>query len=213
LHLKLDLHVHSRYSADSLITTKELVFHARKRGLDGVAITDHDRLNGALRTAKETDFFIIPGTEVTTSKGHVIGLNVQSEIPQRLDVEETVDRIHDAGGLAVACHPVAWLKGALGGNVTSGFDAVEVVNSSAFPFNYSVKRSRELALSTGIRALTAGSDAHYGPEIGCAYTEVDAEMETTGVIEAIRKGMCKPFGQPIPLTLRFKKTLLSSLRK
>jgi hypothetical protein len=76
-----------------------------------------------------------------------------------------------------------------------------------------VKRSRELALSIGIRALTAGSDAHYGPEIGCAYTEVDAEMETTGVIEAIRKGMCKPFGQPIPLTLRFKKTLLSSLRK
>ncbi len=213
MSLKLDLHVHSRYSADSLITTKDLVFYARKRGLDGVAITDHDRLNGALRIAKETDLFIIPGAEVTSSRGHIIGLNVQNEIPNRLSVEETVDRIHEAGGLAVACHPVGLFKGGLGNNITSEFDAVEVVNSSAFPFGYSVRRSQELALSVGIESLIAGSDAHYGPEIGRAYTAVDAEMGIDEVVKAIREGLCKPFGQAIPLTLRLEKILLTALKK
>lgn len=213
MHLKLDLHVHSHYSADSLITTKELVFYARKRGLDGVAITDHDRLEGALNTAKETNFFIIPGVEVSSKAGHVTGLNVQNEIPSGLGVEETVERIHDAGGLALACHPYGLFKGGLGKKVTPKFDAVEVVNSSAFPFGYSAKRSKELALSLGIRSLVAGSDAHYGPEIGRAYTALNAEKEIDEVVEAIRKGMCKPFGQATPLTLRLKKILLTVLKK
>jgi predicted metal-dependent phosphoesterase TrpH len=213
LHLKLDLHVHSHFSADSSITTKELVFYAKKRGLDGVAITDHDRLEGALRIAKETDFLIIPGVEISSKAGHVTGLNVQNEIPSNQDVEETVERIHDAGGLALACHPYGLFKGGLGKKVTSKFDAVEVVNSSAFPFGYSAKRSRELALSLGIRSLVAGSDAHYGPEIGRAYTALDARKEIDEVVEAIRKGMCEPFGQATPLTLRFKKILVTVFKK
>lgn len=55
-----DLHVHSSYSPDSLITPKDLVFYAKKRGLTAVAVTDHDRIEGALKIAKETDFLIIP---------------------------------------------------------------------------------------------------------------------------------------------------------
>jgi len=81
LTLKIDLHVHTIYSRDSLITRKDLTFYARKRGLNGVAITDHDRIDGALKIAKETDFLVIPGIEVSSLNGHIIGLNVSELVP------------------------------------------------------------------------------------------------------------------------------------
>jgi predicted metal-dependent phosphoesterase TrpH len=60
-----------------MITLDRLVFYAKQRGLDGVAVTDHDRLDGALIMARETDFFIIPGIEVSSAGGHVLGLGVR----------------------------------------------------------------------------------------------------------------------------------------
>lgn len=208
MQLKIDLHVHTHYSYDSLITPEELVFYAKKRGLDSVAVTDHDRLDSALKIAKETDFLIIPGMEASSSNGHILGLNVEEPIPKRLSADETVDKIHEAGGIAVACHPVTFFKESLGKNTNSRFDAVEVINASAFPFNYSVKNSRKMASRLGI-AQVAGSDAHYGPEIGCAYTLVDAELEVDEIIKAISKGLCQPFGRAIPLTTRLKREILS----
>jgi predicted metal-dependent phosphoesterase TrpH len=212
LPLKIDLHVHTRYSYDSLITFEELVFYAKKRGLDGVAITDHDRIDGALKIAKETDFFIIHGIEVSTLEGHVIGLNVQEQIPKKLSIQETIDKIHEAGGIAVACHPTAFLKQSIGKNLSSKFDAVEVINASAFPFNYSIRKSQRIASELGV-ARVAGSDAHYGPEIGCAFTVIDAKHEADSIVDAIRKGFCQPFGQAIPLRTRLKRQLLVFRRK
>jgi predicted metal-dependent phosphoesterase TrpH len=210
--LKLDLHVHTTYSYDALITLKELVFYAKKRGLDGVAVTDHDRIDGALKIAKETDFLVVPGIEISSLNGHIIGLNVDELVPAELSVDETLDRIHEAGGVAVACHPVTFFKESLKGHISSRFDAVEVINASAFPFNYSVRRSGEIASRLGI-ARVGGSDAHYGPEIGYAYTLVNAESDVDGVVNAVRKGLCSPHGRAIPLTMRFKKELLLLKRK
>jgi predicted metal-dependent phosphoesterase TrpH len=212
LQLKLDLHVHSRYSPDSIITSKELAFYAKKRGLDGVAITDHDRVDGASRIARESGLFVIPGIEVSTAVGHVVGLNIQEPIPKGLSAEETVREIHEAGGIAVACHPTALLKGSLEKHVTSKFDAVEIINSSAIPFNYCTKRSRQLAASLGIRSYVAGSDAHYGPEIGYAYTVVNAEKNVGAVVKAINDGACQPFGKAIPLTLRLRRAILTTIK-
>ena len=210
--LKIDLHVHTIYSHDSLVTAKDLIFYARKRGLDGVAITDHDRIDGAFKIAKETDFLIIPGIEISSSKGHIIGLDVDELVPPKLGVDETLDRIHEAGGIAVACHPITFFKESLKGRISSRFDAIEVVNSSAFPFKYSVRRSEEIASRLGIPRV-AGSDAHYGPEIGYAYTLVNAESEVGEVVNAIRKSLCSPHGKAIPITMRLKKELLSLKRK
>lgn len=204
--LKIDLHVHSFYSYDSVIQPKELIFYAKKRGLDAVAITDHDRIDGASKIAKQVNFPIIPGIEVTTLNGHVLGLNVQEHVPEKLDVNETLDRIHDAGGIAVACHPVALLKIGLGKNTNSKFNAVEVINASEFPFGYSIKRSKQIASHLGI-ACVAGSDAHYGPEIGYAYTMINAELNAEAIVKAINKGLCQPFGKAIPLKMRLEREI------
>jgi predicted metal-dependent phosphoesterase TrpH len=212
LQLKIDLHVHTHYSYDSLITPEELVFYAKKRELDAIAITDHDRIDGALKIAKETNFPIILGTEISSSNGHILALNVQKLIPKNLSADETVDKIHEAGGIAVACHPATFFKESLGKNTNSNFDAVEVINASAFPFNYSVRNGRKIASRLGI-AQVAGSDAHYGPEIGCAYTLVDAELEVEEIIKAISDGSCQPFGRAIPLTTRLKREILSLKRR
>jgi predicted metal-dependent phosphoesterase TrpH len=198
--------VHSNYSPDSLITPEQLIFYAKKRGLDGIAVTDHNRLDGALNMAKATDFLIVPGMEITSAKGHVLGLNVREQIPKGLSVDETVDKIHEAGGTAIACHPYAPFKMGVGDSVNSKFDAVEVINSSAFPFRRSVKHAELIAARLGIGRV-AGSDAHYGPEIGCAYTIVEAEQNCDEICKAINKGLCQPFGCGIPLKTRLKREL------
>jgi predicted metal-dependent phosphoesterase TrpH len=209
--LKIDLHVHTIYSADSLIAPEEVAYYAKKRGLDGVAVTDHDRLDGSLRMSKEKDFLILPGMEITSSDGHILALNIQDPVTKGLSAEETVDRIHKAGGIAIACHPGAMFKGSLGDHTTSMFDAVEVVNSSAIPFRYSAKRAEQIASRLKI-ARVAGSDAHYGPEIGCAYTLVNAEPDADDVVNAIRSNQCQPFGKAIPLAVRLEREI-SVLRR
>ena len=202
--VKLDLHVHTVYSPDSLITVKQLVFWAKKRGLTGVAVTDHDCVEGALKFARETDFFIIPGTEVSSRDGHVVGLNVCETIPKGLSAVETVERIHEVGGVAVACHPFALFKGSIGRRVTSKFDAVETINASAMPFKRSVRKAEEVAARFKLPRV-AGTDAHYAPAIGFAYTIVDSEPNVDAVVNSIKNGLCQPFGESIPIRLKLEK--------
>lgn len=203
MQVKADLHVHTIYSRDSLITPKDLVFYAKKRGLTAVAITDHDQVEGALKIAKETDFLIIPSIEVSSLNGHIVALNVQEVIPKGLSVDETVDQIHEAGGIAIACHPFALFKGSLGKHTSGKFDAIETINASAFPFNRSVKKAQEIAARLGISRI-AGTDAHYGPAIGYAYTVIDAEPTVEAVTKALAKGQCQPFGRAIPVSMRLE---------
>jgi predicted metal-dependent phosphoesterase TrpH len=208
---KIDLHVHSVYSIDSTITPEQLVVYARKRGLDGVAVTDHDRLDSGLKISKEVNFLVLPGMEVSSRDGHIIGLNINTPVAKGLPAEETVNKIHAAGGIAIACHPSAFLKESLNKHVTAKFDAVEVINSSSIPFRYSLKRNEKLASRLDV-ARVAGSDAHYGPEIGCAYTLIDGAPNMEDIAEAIKKKRCQPFGNGIPVTTRLKR-ILSTVRK
>jgi predicted metal-dependent phosphoesterase TrpH len=206
MQVKADLHVHTIYSHDSLITPKDLVFYAKKRGLTAVAITDHDTIEGALKIAKETDFLIIPGIEVSSRNGHIVGINLQEPVEKGLSADETVDKIHEAGGIAVACHPFALFKGSLGKHTNAKFDAIETINASAFLFNRCTKKAQEIADRFGIPRV-AGTDAHYGPAIGYAYTLIDAEPQVDAISKAITKGLCQPFGKPIPATLKLEKQI------
>lgn len=212
MHVKADLHVHTTYSSDSIISPRDLVFFAKKRGLNAVAVTDHNQVAGALKIAKETDFLIIPGTEVSSADGHILGLNVHEVIPKGFGAEETVDRIHAAGGVAIACHPYAFFKGSVGKSVSAKFDAIEVINASAMPFKRSVTKAREAAKNFGLSQV-AGTDAHYGPQIGYAYTVIDAESSVEAVAKAIVKGLCQPQGEPVPLILKLAKQFQFVKRK
>ncbi|MBS7633464.1 PHP domain-containing protein [Candidatus Bathyarchaeota archaeon] len=204
--LKIDLHVHSNCSYDSAIAPKEIAYYVKRSGLDGVAITDHDRIDCALKIARENPFLILAGIEISSLGGHIIAFGISEAVPKGLGVDETVDRIHEKGGIAVACHPSALFKESLGRHVTSKFDAIETINSSSFPFNYCVKRNKALASELCVPSV-AGSDAHYGPEIGYAYTVVDAEPKEADIILAIKKGLCKPVGQAIPFQIRLKRAI------
>ncbi|UCE29271.1 MAG: PHP domain-containing protein [Candidatus Bathyarchaeota archaeon] len=202
--LKIDLHVHTWHSHDSTTTLNQVITYSKKRGLDGVAITDHDVATVSPRLAqKARNLIVIPGVEVTTSRGHVVALNVTKQIPRELSPSETIEMIHETGGIAVAAHPTVFYRG-LRGHVDSDFDAVEVVNASAFPFFLSTHLSRKLAARLCL-PQTAGSDAHYAAEIGFAYTIVDAEPDVDEIVHAITKGETIPYGRPIPWRLRFKR--------
>jgi predicted metal-dependent phosphoesterase TrpH len=201
MQIKADLHVHTTYSKDSFITPKDLVYFAKKRGLNAVAITDHNQLEGAMKIAKEIDFPIIPGMEISSSDGHIVALNVSEFIPRGFSAAETVECIHRAGGVAIACHPYVYFKGCLKEAVSNKFDAIEVINARAFPFKRSVKKAEETAKKFNLPRV-AGTDAHFGPQIGYGYTVIEADdLSVEAVAKAIVKGDCQPFGQAVPFIL------------
>ena len=187
--------------------------------MNAVAVTDHNQLDGAYKIAKETDFLIIPGMEVSSLDGHIVALNVKEIIPRGFSAPETVTRIHKAGGVAIACHPYVYFKGCLKENVCETFDAIEIINARAFPFKRSVKKATETADRLNLSRV-AGTDAHYGPQIGYGFTVIEAEEASVEAIaRAIVEGRCQPFGQPVPFTLnimqeyeRVKRMLTKSSR-
>jgi len=209
--LKIDLHVHTCYSYDAITTLEEVVTYSKKRGLDGVAITDHDTLLGALKLVQKSKILVIPGIEITALGGHVLALNITKPIPPKLDLSETIQRIHEAGGIAVAAHPASVYKSKLSQQVTS-YDAIEVINSAAVPFSFSTYLNRKFATRLNL-PQTAGSDSHYAPEIGAAYTIVEADPDVDEIIQAIKRGATLPLGEPIPWRVRFRRLALSLKRR
>lgn len=210
--LKIDLHVHTHYSRDCSTTLEDIISFSKKKRLSGVAITDHDTVEGALRllNMESNGLIVIPGIEVSTDEGHVLGLNVTTPIPWGLSAKETIDKIHEAGGIAIAAHPSTMFKSGIGlGRKLDcyGFDAVEVINSSLFPFFLLTYLSKRSATRTGL-PQTAGSDSHLPETIGLAYTifeDPEPESSVEGIVKAVTEGKIIPFGQPVPWRLRLRK--------
>lgn len=201
--LRIDLHVHSCYSEDSRTTLEDLVKYAKRNGLDGVAVTDHDTVRGARILTEQKDLIVIPGIEVSSLHGHILGLNITESVQPKLSIAETAEEIKRLGGIAVVAHPSVVIKTGLGSKITSAskIDAVEVINASAFPFFLTTYLARRLAQNLRL-PQTGGSDAHYREEIGNAYTLIDADPDKNDIVEAIRKGETSPCGKPISLMRR-----------
>lgn len=206
MRLKIDFHIHTYYSKDSSITLNQVVTFAKKRKLDGVAITDHNTIKGALKL-KTREIFVVPGIEVSTLEGHLLGLNVTKQIPAKLGMEETIKRIHEVGGVAVAPHPTAFYKSPPSRSVDS-YDAIEVINSSSIPFSVLTFFDKRFAKSLDL-PQTGGSDSHYAPEIGMAYTVVEADPEIEEIVHAIKRGATFPVGSGIPWKTRLERTVLN----
>jgi predicted metal-dependent phosphoesterase TrpH len=204
------MHVHTCYSKDGLTTPRDLVNQLRIIGLNGAAITDHDTVEGAEKMLNncDDDLLIIPGIETSTKRGHILGINITTPIPKGLSVEEAIEKIHEAGGIAIAAHPQAPFKDSLGLNpkiISLGLDAIEVVNSSLFPFLPLTCLSKKFADRYHI-PQTAGSDSHIPETIGLAYTLIENDgASVDDIVEAIRKGLTIPIGKGVPLTLKIKK--------
>lgn len=215
MQLKIDLHIHTCYSEDSIITLDDLIAQIKKNRLDGIAITDHNTVEGAIKIVKTIgekimgiNPIIIPGIEVSTKKGHILGINVTTPIPKNLSIEETVERIHESGGIAIAAHPETFFKDGIGLNpkiLSTGLDAIEVINSSVFPFKLLTQLCKKFAEHYGL-PQTAGSDSHIPETIGLSYTLIECNsISIEDIIESIRRGLTKPVGRGIPIALRIKK--------
>jgi len=171
---RVDMHIHTRLSFDSLNRPDAVVQRSVEVGLDRICITDHNEIEAALDLAERYPDRVIPGEEVKTREGvDVIGLFLQEWIPKGTPARETCERIHDQGGLVYVPHPFAGGKGG-GGRILSEIedlvDAVEGFNARIHDASLN-ERAQHWARDRGL-PLGAGSDAHTLGEIGRAHVEV-----------------------------------------
>lgn len=177
--MRLDLHAHSRFSPDSRLDPRDIVRKARSIGLDGIAITDHNAVEGA-RVASDyarefEGFVVIESIEVSTAEGHILGYGIEETIQRDLSPEETVERIIANGGVAVAAHPYRFWSG-LGEKATKGTDFAVYEVQNARTSKRGNQRAVDLA-SKGGKGRTGGSDGHLIDEIGGAVTVFDERLQ------------------------------------
>jgi len=195
--LRLDLHNHTSYSADGLMPPAVLLATAKAKGIHCLAVTDHNTVKGALEAVAlaEADLElprVIPGIELTTAVGEIIGLYVWEDIPRGLSLFESVDRIRGQGGVVYLPHPYAFFRrGAIsrGARLQAAelSDIIEVVNGRSLG-PHAAKRSRALARKTG-RPGGAGSDAHREAEVGTAWVTVEAYPARDILVQLVAEGV------------------------
>jgi predicted metal-dependent phosphoesterase TrpH len=181
---KADLHIHSA-AGDGIHTVAELLEHVEHHtDLDVIAITDHDEVAGALEAMeialrKGYRFEVIPGIEVSTRNGHLIGLFVNQRVPMLQSLESSVEAIHAQGGVCIVPHPLSWLTMSVGARRLRRMqarrddciylDGIETFNPT---FAGRVVGSRAEKLNRDVLGLaeTGGSDAHSSDLVGTGHT-------------------------------------------
>jgi len=186
--MKIDMHVHSVYSPvsrkrflslEALHSPEQMLKSAKEKGLDGIALTDHDTIAGineAKKAAKKLSMTLVPGCEISTRDGHLLAYWLNKVPKQGMPVEETIDELRKQGAKIAAAHPYHpgfWL--ALGKKAFSiDVDAIEVFNSRSLHIldilNKNAAEKRGLP-------MIAGSDSHALWEIGGAFTEFPGDPE------------------------------------
>jgi predicted metal-dependent phosphoesterase TrpH len=177
---RADLHMHTTYS-DGLVAPEQLLDAVEVQDLDMIAITDHDTVDGAfavreLAEAQGRRVQVIVGIEVTTVRGmHLLGLFVEKPIKMFQPVEYTIDAIMDQGGVCLAPHPLSPLTPSLGRRtierlLDAGKPLIGVETANPTPAGRIVQRKVATCNETWKLAEFGGSDAHFLPHIGIAYT-------------------------------------------
>lgn len=210
--LKLDLHIHSEYSGDGIGSPEEIIKHLQKRGLHGMAITDHNTVEGSLKALKVApkDFIVIPGVEISTRDGHMIALDIKENIRRELSIEETVEKIIDLGGTPLVPHLFRNMSGIKKDKlraIQTKLSAIEVFNSCSVAQSNlkTAKIAKELNLGG-----TGGSDSHDPAYVGCGYTIVNTtDLSKDSIISEINKKKTWGEGIMLPLNYRSDRILLS----
>lgn len=198
--MNFDFHIHSVYSHDSMLKPESIIKYSKKKGLAGIAITDHNTILGAKKAEllSSDDFLIIIGAEIKTDVGEIIGLFLNDEIISN-DFYEVRDAIKAQGGLIVLPHPfkneainLELLK--------TDVDLVESLNGRIEP---ELNHKACIFAKKNELPMIAGSDAHTPFEIGAVQNKLQIdELSLEEVRKALLKGMCIPFGTESPFYIR-----------
>jgi predicted metal-dependent phosphoesterase TrpH len=174
--VRVDCHLHTVASGDSVLTVAELADRARQAGLDAVCVTDHNVTAAAVAAAeRDIGVRVIVGEEIRTPDGDVIGLFLTERVPYVLPLAEVVGLIRGQGGLVYAPHPFDPVRSSVGRVLrelcaAGTVDVIEVFNAKVADQalnDEAARLAREFGLPGG-----AGSDAHDAPGVGAAYLEM-----------------------------------------
>jgi predicted metal-dependent phosphoesterase TrpH len=187
----VDLHCHTNASFDSLSDPRSVVKAAATRGLTHLAITDHDRIDGALRArdAAPDGLLVIIGEEVRTADGDLIALFLDEAVEPHRPVRETIEAVRAQGGLVGIPHPFDRFRGSMLTDprleaMAQLVDWVESHNARVVGGTGN-ERAQAFAREMGLPGV-AVSDAHSILEVGVAYTALDVDPSTPeGLLAAL----------------------------
>jgi predicted metal-dependent phosphoesterase TrpH len=195
----VDLHCHTNASFDSLADPLAVVRAARDRGITHLAITDHDRIDGALRAREAAipGITILVGEEIKTSGGDLIAVFLEEAVPPGLPPAETIARVRAQGGLVGIPHPFDRYRGSIGKaddavRALAGLvDWVETHNARIVG-----GKGNDLAAAFAIEVGLPGvavSDAHSVLEVGVAATRLEGDPSTpAGLLAALASARLVP---------------------
>lgn len=217
--LSVELHTHSALSHDGRDPVELILGQAEAVGLDAIAVTDHDELEASLdavNRAPDYGLVGIPAMEVTCAAGHVLAFGIRELIPSGLSYDETLDRIHEQGGISVIPHPFQKSRHGVAANVRdeqlARADAIEVYNSRLLTGRAN-RQAERFALDHDL-PMTAGSDAHISEMVGQAVTDVDAdERSAESILDAIAKGRTSVLGKRTPWHISFRQAAGGAKRR
>jgi predicted metal-dependent phosphoesterase TrpH len=193
---KADLHMHTS-RGDGLASVEQIFeFVENHTDLDIIAITDHDDIRGAMEALELAEkrkwrFQVVPGNEITTRQGHLLALFVTREFPMLKSLEASMYAVHEAGGMAIAPHPLSWLTTSirektllLQHTTRLPFHGIETFNPS-YAGRVAHERVKELNRTVLHLPEFGGSDAHANSMIGKGYTSFPGTT-IEDLLEAIR---------------------------
>ncbi|WP_247728396.1 PHP domain-containing protein [Halovivax limisalsi] len=206
----VELHTHTSLSHDGRDPVELVLEQAAAVGLDAIAITDHDEIAASLdavELAPSYGLVGIPGMEISSKAGHVLGIGIEEAVAPGLSFGETLDRIHDRGGIAVIPHPFQESRHGVMARITrtelAAADAIEVYNSRLLT-GRSNRQARRFARTHDL-PMTAGSDAHISEMVGQAVTHVHTDEPTAeAIVDAIEAGETTVDGKRTPWHISFR---------
>lgn len=188
MRIVFDPHIHTNSSPDSSITITQLRDGMLASGINAIAVTDHDTMEGYRRLKTSSafkEFLIVPGVEVTTDMGDLIVLGLDDP-PIGKDPNQVIDVAHMRGGLVLAPHPFNGSRSSLGERCGMlKVDLIETYNSKCR--SDSNRQAKEFASVLGLPGV-GGSDAHERRQIGTVVNVLECERSMDSVLEALKKG-------------------------
>ncbi|MFX0548800.1 PHP domain-containing protein [Hathewaya histolytica] len=185
-------HVHTEYSQDSDMRIEKLYKKLKKNNIDGIAITDHNSIRGAIKFkekyGKEID--VVIGEEVMTTNGEIIGLFLEEEIPKGLSPMETIKRIKEQDGIVYIPHPFddkrkkTCLDEKFINELQDNIDVIEVFNGRCIQNSYNEKADC-LARKLNKRGIV-GSDAHSYYEVRFNHVEFRNKITRNNILEELK---------------------------